>query len=170
MPMIDTYKGDQGRWTVLSPVNERFGHLPRPTSVRQQGEVGVGEVVAHGWAIQPSASRVRTENKAAAVPEIADQQMTLDAEIAAASDDAAVEIARFATEVGHEVAPFAAVLLRSESAASSRIENLTASARAIAEVELSGPGGGETNRCGSVAATLGRTVPCSFRRRTTGCP
>lgn len=98
-------------------------------------------MVAHGWAIQPSASRVRTENKAAVTPEIADQQVTLDAEITAASDDAAVEVARFATEVGHEVAPFAAVLLRSESAASSRIEDLTASARAIAEVELSGPGG-----------------------------
>ncbi|HUF33032.1 MAG TPA: Fic family protein [Acidimicrobiales bacterium] len=65
----------------------------------------------------------------------------MDPEIAAAADDAAVEIARFDTEVGHEIAPFAAVLLRSESAASSKIENLTASARAIAEAELSGPNG-----------------------------
>ncbi|HTO01410.1 MAG TPA: Fic family protein [Microthrixaceae bacterium] len=38
--------------------------------------------------------------------------------------------------MGHEIAPFSAVLLRSESAASSRIENLTASARAIAEAQL----------------------------------
>ena len=38
------------------------------------------------------------------------------------------------------IAPFAAVLLRSESAASSQIENLTASARAIAEAELPGVG------------------------------
>jgi Fic family protein len=79
--------------------------------------------------------------EAAVVPRIADQRVTLDAETAAASDDAAVEIARFDTEVGHEVAPFAAVLLRTESAASSRIENLTASARAIAEAELSGSSG-----------------------------
>jgi Fic family protein len=38
--------------------------------------------------------------------------------------------------MGGEIAHFAAILLRSESAASSRIENLTASARAIAEAEL----------------------------------
>jgi Fic family protein len=51
-------------------------------------------------------------------------------------EDAAAEVARFDAELGHEIAPFAAVLLRSESAASSKIENLTASARAIAEAEL----------------------------------
>jgi Fic family protein len=55
---------------------------------------------------------------------------------AAAIDDAGAEVSRFDAELGQEVAPFAAVLLRSESAASSRIENLTASARAIAEAEL----------------------------------
>jgi Fic family protein len=38
--------------------------------------------------------------------------------------------------MGDEIAQFSAMLLRSESAASSRIENLTASARAIAEAEL----------------------------------
>jgi hypothetical protein len=36
----------------------------------------------------------------------------------------------------NEIAPFAAVLLRSESASSSRIENLTSSARSIALAEL----------------------------------
>ena len=46
--------------------------------------------------------------------------------------------------MGHEIAPFASVLLRSESAASSKIENLTASARAIAVAELTpdAPGNG----------------------------
>ncbi len=38
--------------------------------------------------------------------------------------------------MGGEIVHFSAILLRSESAASSRIENLTASARAIAEAEL----------------------------------
>jgi Fic family protein len=56
--------------------------------------------------------------------------------VAAAAEDAAAEIARFDAELGQKIAPFAAVLLRSESAASSKIENLTASARAIAEAEL----------------------------------
>ena len=55
-------------------------------------------------------------------------------------EEAGAEIARFDQELGAEIAPFAAVLLRSESAASSRIENLTASALAIAEAEL-GQGG-----------------------------
>ncbi len=51
----------------------------------------------------------------------------------------APEVARSDAELGPEVAPFAALLLRSESAASSRIENLTASARAIALAELGDP-------------------------------
>jgi hypothetical protein len=46
------------------------------------------------------------------------------------------EVARFDAELGGEITAFAAVLLRSEAAASSKIENLTASARAIAEAEL----------------------------------
>lgn len=57
----------------------------------------------------------------------------------AEAESACHEITRFDAELGGEIAPFAAVLLRSESAASSQIENLTASARAIAEAEL--PGG-----------------------------
>ena len=47
-----------------------------------------------------------------------------------ATEAAGREITRFDAELGGEIAPFAAVLLRSESAASSQIENLTASSRA----------------------------------------
>ncbi|MDO5496024.1 MAG: Fic family protein [bacterium] len=43
---------------------------------------------------------------------------------------------RFDAEMGREIAPFSAVLLRSESASSSQIERITASARAIARAEL----------------------------------
>jgi Fic family protein len=75
------------------------------------------------------------------VPEIAELPVNLPPDTAAVVDEAAVEIARFDAELGHEIAPFAAVLLRSESAASSKIENLTASARAIAEAEVQGHGG-----------------------------
>src|SRR5699024_6273174 len=46
------------------------------------------------------------------------------------------ELSRFDAELGHRVASFAPVLLRSESASSSQIENLTASARAIFNAEL----------------------------------
>jgi Fic family protein len=74
--------------------------------------------------------------EAAVVSAIADQNVSLPAETAALVDDASVEVARFDAELGQEIAPFSAVLLRTESASSSKIENLTASARAIAEAEL----------------------------------
>lgn len=57
-------------------------------------------------------------------------------DVLAGAEDAAAEIARFDAEEGDALLPFSAMLLRSESAASSQIENLTASARAIAEAEL----------------------------------
>lgn len=52
------------------------------------------------------------------------------------AETASVEIARFDAELGAEVAPFGPLLLQSESASSSQIENLTSSARAIALAEL----------------------------------
>ncbi len=75
-----------------------------------------------------------------AVPaSIADLALNLSPSVLADAESASREIARFDAELGGEIAPFASVLLRSESAASSQIENLTASARAIGEAEL--PGG-----------------------------
>jgi Fic family protein len=75
-----------------------------------------------------------------AVPvDVADLVLDLPPSVLADAESASHEITRFDAELGGEIAPFAAVLLRSESAASSQIENLTASARAIGEAEL--PGG-----------------------------
>lgn len=54
--------------------------------------------------------------------------------------EAVAEIARFDQEVGADLAPFSSILLRTESVASSRIENLTASAKAIALAELGDTG------------------------------
>lgn len=84
--------------------------------------------------------RARLPYQAAIPPPIADLRVLLPTDVLAAAEDASTEIARFDAEAGAEIAPFAAILLRSESAASSKIENLTASARAIAEAEL-GHGG-----------------------------
>jgi Fic family protein len=67
---------------------------------------------------------------------IAELVLDLPPSVLAEAESAGHEITRFDAELGGEIAPFAAVLLRSESAASSQIENLTASARAIAEAEL----------------------------------
>lgn len=69
---------------------------------------------------------------------IADLVLELPSSVLADAESASREIARFDVELGGEIAPFAAVLLRSESAASSQIENLTATARAIGEAELPG--------------------------------
>ena len=73
----------------------------------------------------------------AAVPAvIAHADVELDAALIADADEATIALARFDAEVGAQVAPFAAVLLRSEAASSSQIENLSASARAITEAEV----------------------------------
>lgn len=77
----------------------------------------------------------------AVVPDIAGRDVSLPTATEAQSADAAAEISRFDAELGAEIAPFSAILLRTESAASSKIENLTASARAIAEAELHPSGG-----------------------------
>lgn len=75
----------------------------------------------------------------AAIPaSIAELAVTLPVAVLADAEEASTEIARFDAELGDEIAPFSSVLLRSESAASSNIENLTASARAIAEAEALG--------------------------------
>lgn len=85
--------------------------------------------------------RERDEYLAAVPPEIADRAVALPSDITAYSEDAANEVSRFDAELGTEIAPFGAVLLRSEAAASSQIENLTASARSIAQAELTGHSG-----------------------------
>ncbi|MGH3713268.1 MAG: Fic family protein [Micromonosporaceae bacterium] len=79
--------------------------------------------------------------RAAVVPRIAEREVSMPGDVLALADDASAEIARFDAEMGAEIAPFGAILLRTESAASSRIEHLTASAKTIALAEL-----GDTDR------------------------
>jgi Fic family protein len=57
-----------------------------------------------------------------------------------AAEVAARELSRLDAELGGRVAAFAPVLLRSEAASSSQIENITASARAIFSAELGAKG------------------------------
>lgn len=85
-----------------------------------------------------AAQRQSGEYQAAVPAEIANLDLRLPSDVLADAEEASQEIARFDTELGGEIAPFASVLLRTESAASSKIENLTASARAIAEAETLG--------------------------------
>lgn len=74
--------------------------------------------------------------RAAITPPIADLDVRLPRATAAAAEEASVFIRDFDVEVGSDVAPFAAILLRSESASSSEIENLTSGAKQIALAEL----------------------------------
>lgn len=86
-----------------------------------------------------AAVRQSGEYQAAIPAEIANLDVNLPSDVLADADEASQEIVRFDTELGGEIAPFASVLLlRTESAASSKIENLTATARAIAEAETLG--------------------------------
>ena len=63
---------------------------------------------------------------------IAGVHPVLPSELVAELEDAATAIARFDFEIGGFVAPFDAILMRSESASSSEVENLTAGAKQLA--------------------------------------
>ena len=92
----------------------------------------------YGLADLRAAQRQARKYEAAIPASIAELAVTLPAAVLADAEEAGNEITRFDAELGGEIAPFSVVLLRSESAASSNIENLTASARAIAEAEALG--------------------------------
>jgi len=70
------------------------------------------------------------------VPNIATAVLDLPAGTAALDAEATAAIARFDADAGHQIAPFTTLLLRSESASSSMIENLTSGAKAVALAEI----------------------------------
>jgi Fic family protein len=91
----------------------------------------------------PRASRraaLRETYRAAVPPRIAECDLPLSGDVAGLADEASTALARFDASLGSEIAPFGALLLRSEAAASSQIEHLTASARQIFTAELGGVG------------------------------
>lgn len=73
---------------------------------------------------------------AAVPPRIGRAVVTLEASVLAAADEAGQALARFDAEAGSFIAPFPAILLRSESASSSEVENLTAGAKQVALAEI----------------------------------
>ena len=115
------------------------------------------------WRYEPgeaSRNQIRAHRGpySAAIPaQIRDVRYSMPSVLAAAVDDASREIARFDEQSGAVLAPFASLLLRSEAAASSQIENLTASARAIAQAELLGAAG-RGNAAQIVANTTAMTA------------
>jgi Fic family protein len=98
---------------------------------------------SHPWERTGSESGSRRQLRRAAgrydaalPPLIARADVALAPETLAAADEASHALARFDAEAGSFVAPFPAILLRSESASSSEVENLTAGAKQIALAEI----------------------------------
>lgn len=97
------------------------------------------------WNIDPEQARLtsrrqlmraRGDYQATIPPMIEHVDVHLESETLAAADDASRELTRFDTEVGHIAAPFASILLRTESASSSEVENLTSSAKQVGLAEI----------------------------------
>ncbi|WP_426517107.1 Fic family protein [Diaminobutyricibacter sp. McL0618] len=78
----------------------------------------------------------RGNYQAAVPPMISDLPVVLSPDILALADDASRELTRFDAEAGPVAAPFASILLRTESASSSEVENLTSSAKQVALAEI----------------------------------
>lgn len=93
------------------------------------------------WGASVDSADRRTAYSAAVPPMISRLRPLPDPAVLAAADEAARELSRFDAELGTRVNSFAPVLLRSEAASSSQIENLTASARAIFSAELGAKSG-----------------------------
>lgn len=99
------------------------------------------------WDLHPVTGQTRQDRlkfarpyRASIPPGIRKRDIRLSGQVAAEAEEAAAEIAQFDNEMGHKIAPYSAILLRSESASSSQIEQLSASARRIAEAEVTGVG------------------------------
>lgn len=97
----------------------------------------------YDWPLPPDISMSNSARRkiagpydAAVTPAISEVAVRLEATVASDAEEAANAIVRFDAEFGSRVVPFSSILLRSESTASSRIEQLTATAKAIALAEL----------------------------------
>lgn len=95
------------------------------------------------WDVAPDASQSRRQRllargpyQAAVVSPIKDASPAISTRVLALAEEATIDMVRFDRDLGESAAPFAALLLRSESVASSEIENLTAGAKRIALAQL----------------------------------
>lgn len=82
-------------------------------------------------------SGMRGQNYSAFVPPaIAEIDYSPSLVVTSLAEEASREISRFDEKYGARIGPFSTIMLRSESVASSQIENLTANARSLGEAEL----------------------------------
>ncbi|WP_231587538.1 Fic family protein [Corynebacterium comes] len=97
-----------------------------------------------------------TEYESSLVPGIAEAPPTLHPDTLAAVDRATIAVTRFDAAQAASTLPLTPLLLRGESAASSRIEQLTSSARRILEAELL-----DTDGTGNAALIVAATAQMS---------
>lgn len=93
---------------------------------------------SHGEMTRRARAKAPATYESALAPLIAREKLVLPADIQAEVERATIAVARFDATVAHRLIPFAPLLLRTESVASSKIENLTSSARRVLEAELTG--------------------------------
>lgn len=138
---------------------------------RAQGSIGAVGWETHVWRPDTnyaSKSQLRKNSgpyESVVPASIADAQLRLDGELIADLTEATVDIARFDEHVTHalggsttEIAPLSAILLRTESASSSEIENLTVGARQLALAEL----GAVASRNASIVKRNVRTMEAAL--------
>ncbi|QJU52660.1 Fic family protein [Herbiconiux sp. KACC 21604] len=111
-----------------------------------------------GWSVNAEFGSGGQPYRSAVPPLIAGLTPRPDSEAREAAEAAVQELSRFDAELGSRVTAFAPVLLRSESASSSQIENLTASARAIFTAEL----GVKTSRHAELIAANTRSLQAAI--------
>ncbi|MCU1480703.1 MAG: cell filamentation protein Fic [Subtercola sp.] len=126
---------------------EAAAPLPAPAWPSIEGEKQHWVSKHAAWGVKATTERPGSEPYIASVPPfIASRDILLSSDTAALAEEASDALIRFDESLNGEIAPFAPLLLRSEAAASSRIENLTASARAILTAELSIESGATVSR------------------------
>lgn len=159
MPLLVSRLGCIGAWEERVPIFPESDNIGKVTLMDSNDEAGMNQPrnstdqvqnpwPAIGseevqWAGAPDASASRRQRlmargpyQAAVVPPIASSQPFISSPVAALAEEATIDMVRFDRDLGEDAAPFAALLLRSESAASSEIENLTAGAKRIALAQL----------------------------------
>lgn len=116
-------------------------------------------VPAASWGVHVEHAGHGVRYQSAVPPLIAQLTPTVPGPVHAAADEATRALTRLDATLGQRVASFAPVLLRSEASASSQIENLTASARAIFTAEL----GASTSRNAQQIAGNTRAMEAAIR-------
>lgn len=111
-------QGNQGGWPAVGSETVRWERLEPVYSSRKK------------------ALEARGDYQAVIPALIATAPLSLPASLIGELEDAVSTLVRFDAQVGSLTAPFSSILLRTESASSSEIEKLTASAKAIALAEL----------------------------------